>query len=250
MFVRITAGILLLAAIALSAAIVIRTSWIKSKIAALSSPPSADYAEANNRLPSKSKKLRVVLIGDSRVSRWPTAAMSDRIEAINRGIGGETLAQMAHRFQRDAVALKPDVIVIQSGANDLVASTFMDDAAGRAVIHQTAPTLLRLAKDGAASGAHVLLMTIIPAARPEMSRLPVWKESLRAAVAGVNGELRRSALPDYVRLIDLSAAIAGGDDRQLPDKFRLDTSHLNQAGYQRLTEILLGNLPDPSSDLR
>ncbi len=176
--------------------------------------------------------------------------MSDRVEVINRGIGGETLAQMAHRFRRDAVALKPDVIVIESGANDLVAAKFLDAAAGRAVVSQTAPTLLRLAKEGAASDAQVLLMTIIPAARPELLRLPVWKESLRAAVAEVNGELRRSALPNHVRLIDLSAALAGGDDRLLPDKFRLDTLHLNQAGYKRLTEILLRNLPDPSSDRR
>jgi hypothetical protein len=41
--------------------------------------------------------------------------MSDRVEVINRGIAGETLAQMARRFHRDAVALKPDVIAIQSG---------------------------------------------------------------------------------------------------------------------------------------
>ena len=173
--------------------------------------------------------------------------MSDRVEVINRGIGGETLAQMAHRFQRDAGALKPDVIVIQSGGNDLVAATFLDDAAGRAVIRQTAEILLRLTEEGTASGAEVLLTTIIPPARPELLRLPVWNNSLRTAVAEVNSELRRSALPDHARLIDLSAALAGGDDRRLPDEFRLDAVHLNRAGYDRLTELLLRSLPNLSS---
>jgi lysophospholipase L1-like esterase len=172
--------------------------------------------------------------------------MSDRIEVINRGVGGETSTQMARRFQRDAVALRPDVIVIQSGGNDLVAATFMDDVAGRAVVRQTARTLLLLTEQGAASGAEVLLTTIIPAARPELLRLPVWKESLRSAVAEVNSELRRSTLPDRARLIDLSVALAGGDDRVLPDEFRLDAVHLNQAGYDRLTHELLANLPSPS----
>jgi lysophospholipase L1-like esterase len=247
---RITVGILVLAAIALSAAAVIRTSWIRTKIAALSAPPLADYVEANSRLPLRGQKLRVVLIGDSRIARWPTSAMSDRVEVINRGIGGETLAQMARRFQRDAVSLKPDVIVIQSGGNDLVAATFMDDVTGHAVVRQLAETLLQLTEEGTASGAQVLLTTIIPAARPEFLRLPVWNESLRSEVAEVNGELRRSALPDHARLIDLSAALAGGDDRLLPDVFRLDAVHLNQAGYDRLTELLLRSLPSLSSARR
>ena len=50
----------------------------------------------------------------------------------------------------------------------------MNDAARRAIIGQTAETLLRLAKQGAASGAQVLLTTIIPVGRPEILRLPVW----------------------------------------------------------------------------
>jgi hypothetical protein len=58
----------------------------------------------------------------------------------------------------------------------------------------------------------------------------------------VNSELRRSDLPDHARLIDLSAALAGGDDRRLPDEFRLDAIDLNRAGYDRLTELLLRNL--------
>ncbi len=239
---RITIGIVTLAAIALSA-VAIRTSWIRSKIAALSSPPSAEYANANSKLPPKGHKLRVVLIGDSRIARWPTSTLGDRAEIVNRGIGGETAAQMARRFDRDALALKPDVIVIQSGVNDLLAATFMGDVAGPAILRQTARTLLRLTEEGAASGAPVFLTTIIPAARPELARLPVWNESLRAAVAAVNGELRRSALPDRAVLIDLSASLAGGDDRLLPDEFRLDALHLNEAGYDRLSEELLRRLP-------
>ena len=242
---RVTVGVAVLAAIVLTAAFVIRENWIRAKIAALSSSPSVDFAKANHELPPKGDKLRVVMIGDSRIARWRLPTTGDRVEILNRGIGGETLAQMARRFERDAVELRPDVIVIQSGGNDLVAATLMDDSARRAVVHNTVETLLRLAKEGAASGAAVFLMTIIPAARPEILRLPVWKESVRDEVAEVNTRLRRSALPDHARLIDLSAALAGGDDRLLPDEFRLDAVHLNQGGYDRLTDLLLQSLPAP-----
>ena len=65
---------------------------------------------------------------------------------------------------------------------------------------------------------------------------------MRAAVVEVNSNLRRADLPVDARLIDLSAQFTGGDDRLLPDEFRLDALHLNQAGYDRLTELLLQNL--------
>ena len=38
---------------------------------------------------------------------------------LNRGIAGQTSAQMLVRFQQDVVALKPKVVVIQAGMNDL-----------------------------------------------------------------------------------------------------------------------------------
>ena len=240
---RMVVRIAVLASIALSAAFVIRATWIGAKIAALWSSPSDVYAHANRELPPKGAKLRVVLIGDSRIALWPASAFGERVEIVNRGIGGETLAQMARRFQPDAIALKPDVIVIQSGINDLVAATFMHEAARGAVVRQTAETLRRLGKAGAAAGAQVLLTTIIPPGRPAILRLPVWNESLRDEVAEANSGLRRAVLPDHASLIDLSAALSGGDDRLLPDDFRVDALHLNRAGYDRFTDQLLRYLP-------
>lgn len=37
---------------------------------------------------------------------------------INKGIGGDTLAGGRSRFERDVLSLKPDVVVIELGAND------------------------------------------------------------------------------------------------------------------------------------
>ena len=38
---------------------------------------------------------------------------------LNRGIGGQTTPQMLVRFRQDVIALKPKVVVIQAGTNDL-----------------------------------------------------------------------------------------------------------------------------------
>ena len=240
MFTRLTIVIVLgfLVAALVYVALAIRTTWVDAKIAALSFPPSRNYVDENKRLPAKGPRVRVVMIGDSLISRWPAFQLNDQVEIINRGLGGETAAQLSRRFYSDAVSLEPDVILIGSGMNDLVAATFLKGSASRAVVSETAKTLLQLAQNGASSGAHVLMATIIPAGRPDLLRLPVWKASLLGAVAEVNNALRSAALPERITLIDFSAALANRDDRFLPDEYRSDTLHLNEAGYDRLTNLL------------
>lgn len=55
---------------------------------------------------------------------WPNA----RIEVVNRGKGGETMAQMLQRFETDVLALKPDLVIWQLGVNDVLR---FDGVAGR-----------------------------------------------------------------------------------------------------------------------
>jgi lysophospholipase L1-like esterase len=242
----------LMLVVALCAVFAVRAAWIKGKIAALTSPPLPLYAEANSRVSPKGTRARVVLIGDSAVSRWPMTNLGERLEFINRGIGGETVAQLARRFESDALALCPDVILILAGMNDLVAASLMEQSGARAVVRSTSETLRALADRATSSGSFVLVATIIPPARPEVWRLPVWSESLRVFVAEVNTSLRRSSLPDRASLIDFSSALVNGD-KKLPDEYRLDTLHLNGLGYKRLTEVLqsaLLALPRQSDDQR
>ena len=70
--------------------------------------------------------LRVVCIGDSltacggpggRYTDWLAAWMPEA-EIINKGIGGNTLAQGRARYQQDILDLNPNVVVIELGAND------------------------------------------------------------------------------------------------------------------------------------
>ena len=64
----------------------------------------------------------VVFLGDQVTERWGegTAAFFPGRSFLNRGIDGQTSAQMLVRFHQDVVALKPKVVVIQAGVNDLL----------------------------------------------------------------------------------------------------------------------------------
>ena len=219
-------------------ALLVRAAWINEKVSALTKPSSITFIEANANLPHKGAQPRVVLIGDSRVSRWPASEWTTPWEIINRGIGGETVAQLATRFRSDAVRLDPDVIVIELGINDLVAASFMGSAGRQKVVYETAKTLGELTKIGSASGSSVLVATIIPPAQPDILMLPVWRESLRSLVAELNSMLRQSRLPNGARLVDFASVLESLDDRSLPNIYRLDTGHLNELAYKRLTAAL------------
>jgi lysophospholipase L1-like esterase len=219
-----------------------RANWIEDKIAALSAPASLVYAADNAALSPKGSKPRVVLIGDSRIAQWPGAVLSSTFEIINRGIGGETAAQLTQRFNADAIALEPDVIVIQAGVNDLVAASLMVPDKGREVARKTAETLRQLAGRGAAGDRRVLISTVIAPAKPDLFRRPVWSGSLSDLVADVNADLKATRWPDGASLIDLSSALVINDGKTLAEEFRYDTLHLNTAGYQRLTELLMPRL--------
>jgi len=78
------------------------------------------YAPADRALPpSKPGEKRVVFMGDSITDLWDLAKFFPGKPYVNRGIGGQVTAQMVLRFEQDVVALKPRVVVILSGINDL-----------------------------------------------------------------------------------------------------------------------------------
>jgi len=72
------------------------------------------------------KDYRVVTFGDSTTAerggvRTYSTQLAEKfpaIEILNKGVGGNTTAMAAKRFQRDVLDAKPDLVVIQFGIND------------------------------------------------------------------------------------------------------------------------------------
>jgi len=62
--------------------------------------------------------VRLVIYGDSRAASWP-APQIDGLEVINRGIGAQTTAQVALRFDYHIAPVQPNVILLQMCINDL-----------------------------------------------------------------------------------------------------------------------------------
>ncbi len=78
------------------------------------------YYAANEELkrqPADSK--RVVFMGDSITDGWRLAEAFPGKPYVNRGISGQTTAQMLVRMYPDVIALKPAAVVFLAGTNDI-----------------------------------------------------------------------------------------------------------------------------------
>ena len=85
------------------------------------------YGQANVELGAPDKKAkRVVLMGNSITDGWPRISsqfFKDHPYIIGRGIGGQTSYQFLLRFREDVVNLKPKIVVINYGTNDIALNT-------------------------------------------------------------------------------------------------------------------------------
>src|SRR3954470_19575483 len=79
------------------------------------------YREANGTIaPSVAGEERVVFYGASIIEFWKTrGAFFPGKPYIDRGISGQTTAQMLVRFRQDVIDLHPKAVVILGGTNDI-----------------------------------------------------------------------------------------------------------------------------------
>ncbi|MEO8255432.1 MAG: GDSL-type esterase/lipase family protein, partial [Flavobacterium sp.] len=88
------------------------------------------YEEENAQLAlQKIDEDRIVFLGDSITEFWSRehCFFSQNKSFINRGISGQTTPQMLLRFRADVIELKPKVVVILAGANDIAGNTGYSD---------------------------------------------------------------------------------------------------------------------------
>ena len=190
------------------------------------------YAPANQQLaPPQANKPRVVLLGNSITDAWPKADSAffagSRYELVGRGISGQTSPQMLVRFRQDVLDLRPAVVVILAGINDIAQNTGPYDPVA------TLNNIKSMTELAQANGIRVVLCSVLPA-----YDFP-WRRGLAPApkIVALNQQLQAYAAARKCTYLDYHAAMA--DSRQgLPPALAKDEVHPTLAGY-RLMEPLL-----------
>jgi lysophospholipase L1-like esterase len=121
-------------------------------------PNLARYSADNAKLAApKPHENRVVFMGDSITDGWALATFFPGKPYVNRGISGQTTPQMLIRFRPDVVALKPRVVVILAGINDIAGNT------GPTTPEAIEDNLMSMVDIAQANGIAVVLASITPA---------------------------------------------------------------------------------------
>ena len=86
----------------------------------------SEFKAANQALPEPGpEENRIVFMGNSITIGWlhTVPEFFEGKPYVNRGIGGQTTPQMLLRFRQDVIDLKPRVVLILAGTNDIAGNT-------------------------------------------------------------------------------------------------------------------------------
>jgi lysophospholipase L1-like esterase len=174
--------------------------------------------------PPKPDEPRVVFIGDQIVESW--SAFFPGRPYINRGITGQTTGQMLVRFRQDVIALKPKVVVIGGGTNDL---TGVLGPNTEGTIGDNIMSMTELAR---VNGIRVVLSSVTPVCDCYKEQTAVRPQG---KIAGLNAWIRDYASRSGSVYLNYYSALAEGRDfKQL---LTSDGLLPNAAGYEIMAKL-------------
>lgn len=176
--------------------------------------------------PPKPGENRVVFLGDDVTENWKGPFFPGK-PYFNRGITRQTTAQMLVRFRQDVISLKPKVVVIQAGTNDLAS------VMGPATVGTLADNVESMVELARAHGIKVVLTAVLPVCdcfTKQTGRRPIGK------ILGINEWLRDYAKREKLPYVDWHAALVEG--RQMKREYTVNGLLPNEAGYARMLPLV------------
>lgn len=184
------------------------------------------YRDANAAL-ANADTQRIVFMGDSITEGWAGQSfIHDNPHFVDRGISGQTTPQMLVRFRSDVVQLKPAVVHIMGGTNDVAGNTgpeTEDEIFGYVV--------------GMVQLAEANRIKVILASVPPTADIP-WKPGVDPApkIKRLNVRLKAYANSHAIIYADYWSALAAGNGG-MKAEYSGDGVHPIERGYAAMRPI-------------
>lgn len=201
-------------------------------------PALGRYRDDNGKITGLAKnEKRVVFMGDSITDSWDEPRFGGFFSGkpyVNRGISGQTTPQMLVRFRPDVIALKPDVVVILAGTNDIAGNT------GPMTLEAIEGNIASMAELANVHRIRVVLASVMPVSdyettpdghpRNQTMRRPPEK------IKALNEWIKNYAAANKLTYLDYYSAMV--DDKGfLKDELSNDGLHPNDKGYQVMAPL-------------
>ena len=169
-------------------------------------------------------------MGDSITEFWTksdAAFFEDKPYLVNRGIGGQTTSQMLKRFPQDVIALKPNVVVILAGTNDIAGNT------GVISLKNIFKNIVKMAEMAQSKKIDVVLCSILPAAAF------TWNPDMKPAnkIIELNKMIKAYADKHKIAYADYFS-VTVDKNNGLKKEFSGDGVHPNKQGYKAMEPVL------------
>ena len=183
------------------------------------------YEKANNELPVPNKKeKRVVFLGNSITEGWVNIHPEFFTENgyIGRGISGQTSYQFLLRFRNDVINLKPKLVIINAGTNDVAENTGPFD------LEKTFGNIASMAEMAKANKIKVILTSVLPASEFKWNK-KITDSSER--IEALNAKIKEYAKANKIPYVDYYTPMASGPERSLNPDYSKDGVHPTLEGY-------------------
>ncbi len=171
---------------------------------------------------------RIVFMGNSITEGWlqHDASFFNNKNYINRGIGGQTTPQMVLRFRADVINLKPKIVVILAGTNDIAGNT------GPMRLEMIMGNIISMCELAKSNNIKVVLSSVLPA-----YDYP-WRKGLKPneKIPELNELIKAYADENAIVYLDYFSTMVD-DKNGLQEKFTSDGVHPNKEGYQFMAPL-------------
>lgn len=185
------------------------------------------YKDENKKI--KTDQNRILFFGDSITEAWQQLhpAFFSQQSYINRGISGQTSAQMLLRFRPDVIALQPKMVIILAGTNDIAQNT------GAVELETILGNLISFCELSKSNQIQVALCSVLPALDYP------WRTGLEPSqkIIKLNHMIETYARENRIDYVDYYSAMV--DERQaMKAAYSEDGVHPNGEGYTLMEAII------------
>ncbi len=200
-----------------------------------------DYAElykyraANQKVTKPApNENRVVFLGNSITEAWANvdSAFFAKNNFIGRGISAQTSPQLLVRFRKDVLELKPKVVMIHIGTNDVAENTGPYDP------EFTLGNIKSMVELAQANGIKVILASVLPATNFE------WRRALgdrSGMIVALNQQIKEYAQQQNIPYVDYHSAMKNEQNGMDVDIAK-DGVHPTRKGYDIMEKLAMKSI--------
>jgi len=189
------------------------------------------YQQENDSIMSlMTTKSKVVFMGNSITEGWKKTHPDFFIKNsyLDRGISGQTTPQMLIRFRQDVINLKPKVVVILAGTNDIAGNT------GPSTLEMIMNNIASMAELAHVNGIQPVICSVLP-----VYDYP-WRHGMEpnVKIPKLNEMIKAYAMKKGFLYVDYFKAMAD-DKNAMISEYTTDGVHCTLKGYEKMESIVV-----------